>query len=269
MSLAVLPQPPLDSAVSSTVETTVTSAIAAIGVAALAFALTHWRISGRPTVLMLLLAGGAMMVLEPFVDLVGACWHPSNLTRAFTLWERPMPVWLCLTYFVYFGIGGGLSWLAVRRSASRRTIWALFFAGIAGDVVLENVLLNWHLYVYYGHQPLKLLNFPLWWAAVNSTVNVVVAVAVVRYARSLQGMLQLLIIPLAVGISLALNSIVGFASWTAINSGFDGIVLQLSGLVTFGVAVALMHLLANAMANPATHGDAAAPHGGLALTDAR
>ena len=38
-----------------------------------------------------------------------------DLARVFTLWDRPMPVWLCLTYFVYFGVGGGLTWLVLRR----------------------------------------------------------------------------------------------------------------------------------------------------------
>lgn len=250
MSYAVLPQPPIDSTVSSAVEATVITVMATLVVAALVFALVHWRASGPPTVLMLFLAGGAMMVLEPFVDVGGACWHPSDLARVFTLWDRPMPVWLCLTYFVYFGIGGGLSWLALRRSPTRRVIWGVFIAAILADAVMENVLMNWHLYVYYGNQPLRVLNFPLWWAPVNSLINIAVAAAVVRYERSLRGVRQLLIVPLALGISLAVNSIAGFASWTAINSSFTGVGLQLSGLVTFGVAILLVRLIAGVMATP-------------------
>src|SRR5271155_2758138 len=130
MSYGVLPLPPLDATVSDTASTTVTIVMAAMALGALAFSLAHWRHSGRPTVLMMFLAGGAMMVLEPFVDTAGSCWHPSNLARAFTLWDRPMPIWLCLTYFFYFGVGGGLTWLLLRKASTRGVLWGIFAAGV-------------------------------------------------------------------------------------------------------------------------------------------
>jgi len=258
MSYGVLPLPPLDATVSDTASTTVTIVMAAMALGALAFSLAHWRHSGRPTVLMMFLAGGAMMVLEPFVDTAGACWHPSNLARAFTLWDRPMPIWLCLTYFFYFGVGGGLTWLLLRKASTRGVLWGIFAAGVAGDVVLETVLLHWHIYVYYGSQPLVLLNFPLWWAPVNAMIDVAFAAAVVRYGQLLKGARQLLIIPLGLGISLAVNSIVGFPSWTAINSGFGDIGRNLSGLATAAIAIVLMRLIVGVMAPAASDTSSAA-----------
>jgi hypothetical protein len=243
MTHPMLPAPPVDAIVSGTVEVAVTTVMASLTIAALVFALVYWWRTGRPTVLMLFLAGGAMMLLEPFVDVVGGCWHPQDLARAFTLWQRPMPIWLCLTYFVYFGIGGGLSWIVFRRSPTPRALWLIFVSGIVGDVVLETVLLHWNTYVYYGNQPLVLLKFPMWWAAVNPLVDVVVVVALVRYQQALRGPRTLLIIPMAVGISTAVNAVVGLPSWTAINSDLGGITRDLLGVGTYAIAVVVMVLI--------------------------
>jgi hypothetical protein len=240
-----VPVPPYDATVSDTVEATVTTVMASLAAAALVFALVYWWRTGRPTILALFFAGGAMMLLEPMVDVVGGCWHPNDLARVFTLWDRPMPVWLCLTYFVYFGVGGGLTWMVVRRGVSSKVLWGLFVGGAVGDAVMEMVLMHWNTYVYYGDQPLVLMKFPLWWAPVNSLIDVAVAVAIVRYEDSLRGGRAVLIIPLAMGISAAVNTVAGWPSWTAINSNIDGIGGALLGVATFVVAAVIMRVLAD------------------------
>jgi hypothetical protein len=243
--LSAVPVPPYDATVSDTVETTVTTVMASLAAAALVFALVYWWRTGRPTILALFFAGGAMMLLEPFVDVVGGCWHPNDLARVFTLWDRPMPVWLCLTYFVYFGVGGGLTWMVVRRGVSSKVLWALFASGAVGDTVMEMVLMHWNTYVYYGEQPLVVLKFPLWWAAVNSAIDVAVAVAIVRFEPHLRGVRAVLIIPLAMAVSAAVNTVAGWPSWTAINSNIGGLGGAVLGVATFVVAAAIMRVLAN------------------------
>ena len=240
-----VPTPPYEATVSDAVQTTVTTVMAGLAISALAFALVYWWRTGRPTILVLFFAGGAMMLLEPFVDVVGGCWHPQNLARVFTLWDRPMPVWLCLTYFVYFGVGGGLTWIVIRRGVSSKVLWGLFMAGIVADAVMEMVLLHWGTYVYYGDQPLVVLKFPLWWAPVNSLIDLAVAVAIVRYQHALRGARAALIIPLAMGISAAVNTVAGWPSWTAINSNIRGFAGALLGVATFAVAAVIMRVLAS------------------------
>lgn len=245
MSLSAVPVPPYDATVSDTVETVVTTVMASLATAALVFALVYWWRTGRPTILALFFAGGAMMLLEPMVDVVGGCWHPNDLARVFTLWDRPMPVWLCLTYFVYFGVGGGVTWLVLRRGMTPRLLWGLFISSAIGDAVMEMVLMHWNTYVYYGDQPLVVMKFPLWWAAVNSLVDVAVAVAIVRYEHALRGVRAVLIIPLAVAISAAINTVAGWPSWTAINSNIGGVGGALLGVATFVIAGVIMRLLAD------------------------
>jgi hypothetical protein len=240
-----VPVPPYDATVSDAVEANVTTVMASLSVVALVFALVYWWRTGRPTILALFFAGGAMMLLEPMVDVVGGCWHPNDLARVFTLWDRPMPVWLCLTYFVYFGVGGGLTWMVVRRGAGSKLLWGVFISGMVGDAVMEMVLMHWDTYVYYGDQPLVLMKFPLWWAPVNSLIDVAVAVAIVRYEHALRGARVVLIIPLAMAISAAINTVAGWPSWTAVNSNIDGVGGALLGVTTFAVAAVIMRVLAN------------------------
>jgi hypothetical protein len=256
MSLAVatvpVPVPPVGALIDPALDHVVTTVMAVLVGVALLFSLFYWRRTGRPTFLVLFAAGGAMMLLEPFVDTVGGCWHPANAIRAFTLWGRPMPLWLCLCYFVFFGIGGGLTWLALRTRPTGRTVWGLFVFSALGDVVLEVTLLHFHTYVYYGDQPLVLLSFPLWWAPVNSLIDVAVAVLIVRYESALVGVRQLLIVPLAMATSAAMNTIAGWPSWTAVNSDLGAVGRELAGLATFAVAIVLVRAMANAMTGGGT-----------------
>jgi hypothetical protein len=247
MSTPLVPTPPVDALIDPALDHVVTTVMAGLAGAALLFSLYYWRRTGRPTFLVLFASGGAMMLLEPFVDTVGGCWHPANAIRGFVLWGRPMPLWLCLCYFVFFGIGGGVTWLALRGRPNARTLWGLFIVSALGDVVLEVTLLHFHTYIYYGAQPLVLMNFPLWWAPVNSLIDVAVAVLIVRYESALVGVRQLLILPLAMATSAAVNTIAGWPSWTAVNSDLGPFGRDLAGLVTFAVAIVLVRMLANTM----------------------
>jgi hypothetical protein len=236
-----LPTPPVDAAIPASVDTVVTGVMVLLTGGALMFALVHWLRTRRPTFLVLFLAGGAMMLLEPFVDTVGGCWHPANATRAFEIWGRPMPVWLCLTYFVFFGIGGGVTWLVLRNNPTPRTLWMLFAGSMIGDTVLEVTLLRFDTYVYYGNQPLVLADFPLWWAPTNALVDLAVAAILVRCAHAFTGARLLLAIPAAMAVSAAVNTVTGWPSWTAVNSDLGFVGTQLAGLATFAVAGLIVH----------------------------
>jgi len=243
-----IPAAPVDSLISDTVDRNVNIVMFALAGVALVWSLVYWRRTGRPTFLLLFLGGGAMMVLEPLVDTVGGCWFPENSWGAFELWNRPMPVWLCTTYFVYFGIGGGLTWLLMRRGASAAALWLVFVGDMAADFVLEATLLHWDTYVYYGDQPLVVAKFPLWWAAVNASIAMAVPAAIVLTERGLRGWRQLYIIPLALSVSAAVNIVVGWPSWTATNSDPSDLARQLLGLLTFAIAIAGMRILISAVA---------------------
>jgi fumarate reductase subunit D len=248
----VLPRIPVNSAITPSTQTAVTITMAAFALGALVYALYHWSRSGKPVFLMLFIAGGCMMAMEAAVDTVGACWFPRRHSWVvFTAYGRPIPLWLCLAYFFYFGILGGVFWTVMRRGIGPRGVWALFAAGIAGDAIFEITLLHFHTYIYYGGQPLRILRFPFWWAPVNSLIVVVVAGAVARFERQLSGRRALLIVPLAVSVSAAVNAVAGWPSWLVINSRMPWAPRQLGGLATYAVAAAVVSLVARALSPPA------------------
>ena len=47
-----------------------------IAFVAFLYSLKHWRDTGRPILLLILIGGGLTVLVEPFVDLMGAAWHP-------------------------------------------------------------------------------------------------------------------------------------------------------------------------------------------------
>lgn len=244
------PQPPLDMAVDKTAELGITIALAVIVAIALVLSLIDWYRTGRPLVLSLMVSGGAIMIFEPMVDTVGGCWFPSNSWTAFSAWGRPMPVWLCLAYFFYFGIATSAIWKALRKGLTRRQIWLVFCAAMLGDLIFETVLLTMNPYVYYGHQPLLLGKFPLGWMAVNAAIPLVLAALIYRFDSYFRGRRTLVVIPLALTTSAAVNAAVGWPSWLVVNTDVGWALTQVGGLATFVAAGVVVKLVAAVVASP-------------------
>lgn len=237
------PVPPIDMLTNHAAERGALYVMIALCAAALVFALWHWARSGRPVGLLMFLSGGAMMVMEPMADTVGGCWFPKDSMIFYMGWGRPIPLWLCLTYFAYFGLGAAILWTMMERGISRTQLWAFFLGEIVADIVLETVLLNLGVYTYYGHQPLLFAGFPLWWAPVNALVSVTAAYVTLRLARAVSGWQLLLLIPALLSTSAAANGAAGWPSWFAINTDIGGVATQACGVASCLLACALVHLI--------------------------
>ncbi len=240
----LLPLPPLDSAINPTVQLWVTGFMAVVTVLGVLYGLYSWSRSGRPSFLMLFVAGGMMMLFEALVDAVGACWFPQvNSWVALTLYGRPLPIWLCLVYFVYFGLGISLTWQFIERGVTATQLWTVFVVGAVADFILEAVLLHFDTYIYYANQPLVLLKFPLWWAPVNSLIGLAAASLCYLFDAKLRGWRQLLIIPIALSTSAAVNCAAGWPSWLVINTPLPWFWTQVGGLATFALSIWFMSML--------------------------
>ncbi len=240
----LLPPPPFGASVDPSVQFWVTGITALAAILGLAYTFADWRRSGRPTFLLLFLSGGLMMVVEPMIDTVGGCWFPATAWTAFKAYGRPIPLWLCLVYFVYFGIGVGVTWRLMRKGLSQGQLWGLYGGAILADFILEAVLLQFKPYMYYGPQPLVFFKFPLWWAAVNALTTMAAAAVVLRCeAFLMRGWRQLQIIPLVLTVSVAVNAAVGWPSWLVINTPVPPLVIQLGGLASFGLSAWFMWIV--------------------------
>lgn len=245
----LIPQPPIEMGIDKNAELVITASLAVIAALGVLYALCQWRRTGRPVMLLLFAAGGLMMVFEPMVDTVGGCWFPKDSWVAFEAWGRPLPVWLCLAYFFYFGIASAMFWIALKRGMSRAQIWMSLFGAMLGDLLFESALLTVDPYVYYGNQPMLLPNgFAMWWMTVNATIPMVLGAIVYKFDDYFHGVRALSIIPLGLAVSSAVNAAVGWPSWTVINTDLGWLPTQLGGVLSFVFCFCIVKLITVAVA---------------------
>ena len=238
-----LPQPPAGAMPRGwQVVYTVLLALPLVGLAG--WCLRQWR-RERDPVPLLCLAGGAVCVLfEPIVDILGLCWYPrSGQWKLFETLGRPIPVGVLFGYMWAFG---GLTAVAatVLRRKGPAALWKLYPVFIGISIPFELMANHSGYYLYYGHQPLRILDWPAWWGPVNFAVPIVAAVMLARVRPVLTGprlLLAALFLPMADG---AVNGATAWPVWSALNApGLPAVVVQAAGLLTVLLAVFLVWLV--------------------------
>jgi hypothetical protein len=238
-----LPLPPVDMVVTphdAAVASFVFLTASLLVLGALVYALRDWLKTKSPLLVLIILGGAVTNVMEPLVDILGACWHPIiNQNRLFDIMGHPMPVWLLPTYAAYFGVLPMCMVISFRKGISSRAMWAWFLVPVVADIILEEGLFGisgGHLYAYYGNQPLRLGDFPIWWPPANAIGVYVAAIALCLSAPHLRGW-RLALVPLFTPLLYCgAGSIAGFPSFVVINSNFSNLVTQLGGVATFLLA---------------------------------
>jgi hypothetical protein len=205
-----------------------------------------------------LVGGGLMCMIEPLVDHNGLVWFPIvGQWTAFTDYGVHLPIWLVMAYVWFFGGRAMYIWHAIEQGAAQNPRWMFKHWGVVFliDAALENVGLYLGLFLYYGHQPLQIGKFPLWWGAINSATPIVLATAVVLLRPFLQGKRVLLVIPLAPAIAGGVNAGVGWITWNAMNNTNVPVVLVwVAGCVTITMALAVVHIARSMLVQAAKMG---------------
>jgi hypothetical protein len=194
--------------------TIVAVALAAILVASVVV----WKRTGKPTMLLLTLGGGICCLNESLVDLLGHCYFPIHGgIMGLTLFGRTVPIWVEITYAIFFGTFPFLLSELLTRGTSRRNMWGAIIAFWAANSILEVPLLSTHLYVYYGEQPFQVAKFPIEWLTINVLGAFLAAVIAARGAGFFRGRRQLwlLLVPIA---SYFASWIVDMPAFWAVNS---------------------------------------------------
>jgi hypothetical protein len=206
---------------------------------AVRFAWREYRRNGSPILLLIILGGAVTNLAEPFVDLVGACWHPEiGQITLFEHMERKMPLWLFFPYVAYFGAQAMTLYYVLSTGATKRTMWLWLVIPVIADIVLEESLLSFsdNLYVYYGNQPLRFHVFPIWWAAANTIGIYISAVVLTLFTPLLKGW-RLLFVPFCTLLCYAgASGIVALPAIIVINTELPFWATQLGGVLTFALA---------------------------------
>lgn len=231
-----LPQPPLEMAAAS-IQLQATVILGVLAITALLHGLRVLLTKRDPIFLLVVIGGGACILIEPIVDIMGGCWHPVHgQWTLFSAMGRPMPYWLFAAYFVYFGGQTALIMRYIDRGLAPKLVWSMWAFAIVSDIILEEVLMRFQVYAYYGNQPLILNKFPIWWAPVNSLAVLLGALLIHRFRLWLTGIRSLLIVPAVVSISAAVNGATAWPTWFAINSDLGVVGTQLAGLATVALS---------------------------------
>jgi hypothetical protein len=232
--LAAVDPPPLDMTSAVGAQDVMQYAVGAVTVLMVLGAVWHWRRSGRPTGLLLLVGGLFCSLNEALVDLLGHCYFPKDHNIAYTAYGYSVPWWVVTAYVAYFG---GLTWLSselLRSGVTRQRMWAIIGAVWVLNLILEMPPLANKVYVYYGDQPFMVGGFPLNWLVINALGSLFAAVLVTRFASFFTGPRQLLLV--------AVPYATYFASWAAHMPLFGTINADVPGPVRW-VAAAISAVL--------------------------
>ena len=151
--------------------------------------------------LLMVIAAGAAIPLEPVVGFLGHVVHPAEGSiRMFEAVNRVIPYHM---FFAYI-LGFGTVYLAffngiVERSITPKYAWTACAITVCSYILIEIYPVSKGLWVYYDPQPLWLWQgmAPLTWSFMNTACEIMGVALIYLAWPHLKGWRQLLIIPLA------------------------------------------------------------------------
>jgi hypothetical protein len=236
---------------------------AAVLVAALVYAVRCARQERRPYPVYVMLAAGAIVFGEPFVDVLGHCAFPEiGATPWVHAFGRIVGLYMAPVYFFYFGTGILVTMRMIAARVTVRRWWRWYAAAVAFALVFEPlpILNGW--WTYYGpNQPLKFFGLPLWWAFANTAAWLVVGAIfhTLLSRRLLTGAGTLAILPLLPVVYMGAHTMLAFPLYVALNSSDSVLVTNLAQLVTIGLSVAAVWMCGRLVAVDGARVETSAP----------
>ena len=204
---------------------------------------------------MVWLSGAPMTLWEPMQNIVTHCVYPEiGQHEAFAIFGLAMPVYLVFVYMCYFGLAVPWIMLRIERGITVRQLATIYAALVVSALAFEPVPVSgFKWWNYYGsNQPLKFFGTPIWWAFVNAMVIVGVAVIFqLLLTHVLRADWQSVVfVPAAFFICAGLHESAGSPAYAAIGSNWRLAVTVPMSLLSCGLAVVYVLLLARLVAVP-------------------
>jgi hypothetical protein len=236
--------PPWDAAFNVTAAYWTTVSFSGLTFITFMIGIMFWRRTKNPIVLLMLLGGLTTVIVEPYLDFIGGAFHPVHGQNvAFELMGRPIPWWVIPCYMFLFGGLGTLNYMAFTKGATMRQVWLWFFVPMSVDIIMEEMMMHFNLYSYYGQQPLIVFSkFPLWWSATNGMgvfLGVVIVTLMAPYLKGWKLLLIPVIMPVADGLGYAA---VGLPTIIAVQTpNLPMYVSQLAGIADFALTALFVY----------------------------
>jgi CDP-diglyceride synthetase len=92
---------------------------------------------------------------------------------------------------------------------------------LVATCAIELIPLHYHLWTYYGQQPLRIGGFPLWWAFINGHSFIASSVVLVLLLRLLPANRRFLLIPIMPAVVLAMHTGGAMIGYSTVSSTSD------------------------------------------------
>lgn len=230
-------------------------------------------IKEKDIVPLLVIAGGSLAVVgEAAIDVLGLCyWTEQGQWTLYEAFDRKIPVLALGSYTFFFG---GVVLFTIRqfeRGLPAKRLVISFFAWMLMEWTWEPIPIHYGMWSYYGAQPFRVFDFPLWWPPVNTVGAYAAALLILKLKGNLTGVSKLAIIPLVLSGDLMGNALVAWPLWVTLNMDVGYIVTVPAGILTLLLcAIALKHIVkigcgSSASAKDAGSGRRVAPSQASAL----
>jgi hypothetical protein len=207
-----------------------------------------------PALPMLLIGGALSGLMESWLDNVVLVGYPPHQSLpVIHAFNRSVPIFVPIGYAWFCG---GLLYLVARsfgRGITPRKIWGLYGAIVVVDFVAIG-LSSWiKILQFYGHPPMDIGGYPLWWAGIDGLDVVLGGTIVFALLHRLRDRRQiwLILVP-----SIALGAAAGIVGWpisTALNSSWSTTAKYACALASIGLSLAVVTFLARTLPGLASY----------------
>jgi hypothetical protein len=238
-------QPPVDAVAPAGWATAILVAVSIIDVGLLMWAAYDWHHRRSPMLFVCLIGGMVSNIVEAPLDTLLMCYFPAHgQAIAYTTFDRPIPLWATLCYPILFGVMAYVFYRVFETQRTRAQFWQIALIGFAINVVLEFSILATHIYAYYGEQPFRVLNFPLYWLVLNNGASVLVATIAYHLRDFWRGLRWLALIVVFPSAQLGFLAFVGWPLASVMNTGAGLWLTTLAGIVTIAMGLFLFDVAA-------------------------
>lgn len=181
--ISSVPTPPFEHSLNMTMQTVMTAGTWALVVFFLIKAIMMCREQNSLLPVLIILAGAAGSIAEPLYDIAfHLIWYIPGQWSLFTAFGLPQPVWVMSAYIIVF-CGPALYITEIlHRGMTKQQFYKIFTTVLLTTAIFEAIAINGGTYAYYGPQPLRILNYPIWVAILEATfiMSFSVAAALLR-----------------------------------------------------------------------------------------
>lgn len=247
-------EPPRDMTVAAGAGTVLTIVTAVVAVLAVGYALLRLIKHRDPVFLYFVIGGAIASLIEPIVDILGLIYMPEKGAHTlFTFFGRGMPLFNPISYTAAMGPLAYFVYRYFQRGITPSRALRAWGVIAVINFVNETPAVAFHIYTYYGNQPLNPWGFPLWVAFVDPLAAIIAGALLVKLRRPLEQTHCLwaaaLLVPMGFGSGLGGTA---WPVWLALNgTGLPAFVPLIAAIITLGLSLFAVWIVGTVLAHTA------------------